>query len=543
MVAASRVSTAHASPLNGPITPVSLGTLNPGQSITIIFDVTINSGFSGTQVCNQGNITADGGINTLTNDPDTGAANDPTCTPVVAAADTTPPDTTIDSNPTNPSNSSSASFTFSGTDNVTPAGNLTFQCDLDGGGFTACTSPQSYTSLSDGSHTFQVRAIDGAGNVDQTPASFTWTIDTTPPDVTIDQASGQADPTSSSTINFTAVFSEPVTGFGDSATDVSLSGTAGATTAVVTGGPTTYNVAVSGMTSSGTVIASIPANAATDAANNGSAASTSTDNTVTFTAAAPDLTISKSHTGNFTQGQTGAQYTITVSNTGSAPTGGTVTVVDTLPAGLTATAISGTGWSCTLGTLTCTRSDALAASTSYPDITLTVNVASNAPASVTNSAAVSGGGEQNTGNNTANDPTTINPASAAPMCNGQTATIYVNAAGKIVGGPDNGKTYRGELRGTNGADVIVGTNGKDEIDGKGGDDILCGGNGNDEIEGGSGNDTLFGEAGKDELKGEDGNDTLTGGPSADKFDGGKGRDTATDFNRSQGDTKKSIEIA
>ena len=51
----------------------------------------------------------------------------------------------------------------------------------DGGGFAVCTSSQGYTGLSDGSHTFQVRAIDAAGNVDQTPASFTWTVDTAGP--------------------------------------------------------------------------------------------------------------------------------------------------------------------------------------------------------------------------------------------------------------------------------------------------------------------------------------------------------------------------
>jgi uncharacterized repeat protein (TIGR01451 family) len=121
----------------------------------------------------------------------------------------------------------------------------------------------------------------------------------------------------------------------------------------------------------------------------------------------PDLAISKSHTGNFSVGQTGATYTITVSNSGHGPTSGTVTVVDALPSGLTATAISGPGWTCTLGTLTCTRADALATSSSYPAITLTVNVAANAPSLVTNTVTVSGGGETNTANNTANDPTNI----------------------------------------------------------------------------------------------------------------------------------------
>src|SRR5260370_42496692 len=98
----------------------------------------------------------------------------------------------------------------------------------------------------------------------------------------------------------------------------------------------------------------------------------------------PDLTIAKSHTGNFTQGQIGATYTITVTNVGGKPTDGTqVTVTDTLPTGLTfpANAASGTRWNCTndSATTTCNLTHALAADTSYPAITLTVNVAANAP--------------------------------------------------------------------------------------------------------------------------------------------------------------------
>ncbi len=123
--------------------------------------------------------------------------------------------------------------------------------------------------------------------------------------------------------------------------------------------------------------------------------------------AAPDLTITKSHTGNFYKGQTGATYTIHVTNAGIDPTSGTVTVTDTLPTGLTATAINGAGWTCNSATLTCTRGDALAAGASYPDITITVNVAANAPTTVTNTASVSGGNDVNTGNNSASDITTI----------------------------------------------------------------------------------------------------------------------------------------
>jgi len=218
---------------------------------------------------------------------DDAAGNDNTAstsTDNTVTYDVNAPDTTILSFPFNPSSSSSATFTFSGTDSG-GSGVASFECRLDGGSWTACTSPQNYSGLSDGSHTFEVRAIDAAGNTDPTPASYTWLIDTTSPSVTINQASGQADPTGSSPINFTVVFSEPVSGFATG--DVTLSGTAGATTAAVTGGPTTYNVAVSGMTNSGTVIATVAANVAQDAAGNGNAASTSTDNQVTYNAPAP----------------------------------------------------------------------------------------------------------------------------------------------------------------------------------------------------------------------------------------------------------------
>ena len=153
----------------------------------------------------------------------------------------------------------------------------------------------------------------------------------------------------------------------------------------------------------------------TASVSGGGESNTSNDSAsdVTTVTQLPDLTISKTHSGNFTQGQTGATYTITVSNGGTGPTSGTVTVTDTLPTGLTATAFSGTGWSCTLGTLTCTRSDALSASSSYPTITLTVNVAGNAPGSLTNTAAVSGGGETNTSNDSASDVTTIDAQTQA----------------------------------------------------------------------------------------------------------------------------------
>jgi hypothetical protein len=144
-----------------------------------------------------------------------------------------------------------------------------------------------------GTYTFTVQATAPGGNgcnADTKQATATLIVDNTGPAVTVNQAVGQADPTSTSPINFTVTFSEPVSGF--AAADVTLSGTAGATTAIVTGGPTTYNVAVSGMSTTGTVIATVAAGVALDAALNPNAASTSTDNSVTFNSpcTAPSIT-------------------------------------------------------------------------------------------------------------------------------------------------------------------------------------------------------------------------------------------------------------
>jgi uncharacterized repeat protein (TIGR01451 family) len=129
---------------------------------------------------------------------------------------------------------------------------------------------------------------------------------------------------------------------------------------------------------------------------------------------AADLTIAKNHAGNFTRGQVAATYSLIVQNAGIGATNGAVMVTDTLPQGLTATAIAGPGWTCTINPLGCVRSDALAGNMSYPAITLTVNVAGNAPASVTNTANVSGGGETNVANDAASDPTTIDAPGVGP---------------------------------------------------------------------------------------------------------------------------------
>jgi hypothetical protein len=72
--------------------------------------------------------------------------------------------------------STSAIFGFSSTE----AGS-TYQCSLDGAAYAACSSPQSYSGLASGTHTFGVQAVDAAGNIDPTPALTSWTVSSAPP--------------------------------------------------------------------------------------------------------------------------------------------------------------------------------------------------------------------------------------------------------------------------------------------------------------------------------------------------------------------------
>ena len=166
----------------------------------------------------------------------------------------------------------------------------------------------------------------------------------------------------------------------------------------------------------------------------------------------PDMTITKSHSPiNFVQGSTGT-YTLTAKNASvgaSASTTAAVTVSDTLPAGLTPTLATGTGWgpgvnACSIAgqTVSCTRSDVLGPGASYPSITITVLVALTAPPTVTNTATVAGGGETNTANDTATDVANVLPPTDADMAITKTASpnpvLQGNALTYTLGVTNNG---------------------------------------------------------------------------------------------------------
>ncbi len=112
-----------------------------------------------------------------------------------------PPETTITDGPSGPTSSTSATFRFSSDDSA-----ATFQCRMDDGGWAVCSSGRTYSSLPQGEHRFRVRAKDGSGTVDPSPAKRTWKVDTVAPNTTV--TSGPKASTGSPSASFTFSSSE-----------------------------------------------------------------------------------------------------------------------------------------------------------------------------------------------------------------------------------------------------------------------------------------------------------------------------------------------
>ncbi|NLF72389.1 MAG: cadherin repeat domain-containing protein, partial [Candidatus Anammoximicrobium sp.] len=181
--------------------------------------------------------------------------------------------------------------TFTTTDGEAPAAPFTYTLvvgtgDGDNGSFTISGNQLKTAAEFDfetkNSYSIRVRTTDAGGLWYEEACTVTvLDVDDIAPTVTINQAADQPDPALWPPIRFTVAFSEPVTGL--EADDVILEGSApGTPSASVTGGPTVYTISVSGMSGDGTVVASVRAGAAVDAAGNPSEASTWTDNEVDF---------------------------------------------------------------------------------------------------------------------------------------------------------------------------------------------------------------------------------------------------------------------
>jgi hypothetical protein len=160
---------------------------------------------------------------------------------------TVPPTPLITSTPTNPTNQTSASFTFTDTEV-----GVSFFCELDGSAFSACSSPATYSGLSQGNHKFSVKAQDTAGN-QSAAASFPWTIGVVPAVSSVSPNNGPAAGGTAVTITGTNFATGATVTFGGTAASnvVVVSGTQiTATTPAQAAGGVTVTVTVNGQSGS-----------------------------------------------------------------------------------------------------------------------------------------------------------------------------------------------------------------------------------------------------------------------------------------------------
>lgn len=179
------VSPAIVSPVDGATiadtTPTVSGTAEALSTVTVLVD---GSPAGTTTTDSNGNWTfaipnaLASGLHALTATAEDTAGNVSAASSAVSVTvDTTAPDTSITAQPSADSNTDSATFEFSADEAVDR-----FECSIDGAAFSTCTSPLNLSGLDEEGHTFAVRAVDVAGNVDATPATYTWNVDTKAPD-------------------------------------------------------------------------------------------------------------------------------------------------------------------------------------------------------------------------------------------------------------------------------------------------------------------------------------------------------------------------
>ena len=136
----------------------------------------------------------------------TDAAGNVDDTPAIYAwtVDGSRPETSITDRPADPSSGGFVSFGLAGSDDISAAADLDFECRLDDAPWVDCADPKSYINLVNGSHTFSVRAIDEAGNTDLTPAAYTWLVDNAAPETTITGGPASTVASTDASIAFTA---------------------------------------------------------------------------------------------------------------------------------------------------------------------------------------------------------------------------------------------------------------------------------------------------------------------------------------------------
>ncbi|MCP2043814.1 Ig-like domain-containing protein [Pontibacter sp. HSC-36F09] len=233
-------------------TPTFTGTATPNTTINLYAGYTLvgTSTADGAGNWSVTSSTLPDGARTITARAEDGAGNQsPASAFLDVRIDTTAPNTTIIASPAALTNATSGTFNLTSSE----AGN-NFQVSVDGSPFTSAATPLTLTGLSEGTHTLQVQAVDMAGNVDPTPASYTWTVDLTAPVVTsITRHNPATATTNASTVTYQVSFRESVMGVSTDDFSLVSTATASGTIAGVSGSGERYEVTVSGISGAGTL--------------------------------------------------------------------------------------------------------------------------------------------------------------------------------------------------------------------------------------------------------------------------------------------------
>lgn len=279
-------------------TPTITGTGENGATVTVKdSDGTVlctTTVANGTWGCDT--LTLSEGTHTLNVQQTDAAGNVSAAAALTLSIDTIAPNAPIVTAPGNGSATNDATPTISGTGDANSSVTLVInggspivvQTDGSGNWSYAPTTDQT-----DGDYSVVVSQKDAAGNTSST-TSFTYTVDTVRPSVTVNKKVGQPDPTTSNSATFTISFSEPIDESTLTISDISVGSSPTSLAAVASSitkiNDTTWEVVITGMPNHTTVSANLAADAVRDRAGNTTTASTSTDNSVLYEVNSPNVT-------------------------------------------------------------------------------------------------------------------------------------------------------------------------------------------------------------------------------------------------------------
>jgi hypothetical protein len=185
-------------------------------------------------------------------------------------------------------NDNTPEFTF-----TSPQTGMIFECRIDAGTYSACTSPFTSPVLADGAHTFQVRARAGAGGpFDTTPASRSVTVDATAPVPNLSQKNTQDDPTNQAPIDFELVSNEDLNASTVDASDFDV--TNGSIDSV-TGSGTQFDIVVTPAGDGDVTVDPSGTYEVADLAGNTTDFAGNADRTVTYDTTGPELSLEQAN--------------------------------------------------------------------------------------------------------------------------------------------------------------------------------------------------------------------------------------------------------